>query len=60
VRSGNSGGPLLDTDGQVLGVIFAAALDDDETGFALAPSEVMPVADAAATLRDPVPTGRCT
>jgi S1-C subfamily serine protease len=60
VRSGNSGGPLLDTDGRVLGVIFAAALDDDETGFALAPSEVLPVADAAATRRDPVPTGRCT
>ncbi len=28
VRSGNSGGPLLATDGSVYGVIFAAALDD--------------------------------
>ena len=60
VRSGNSGGPLLDIDGRVLGVIFAAALDDPETGFALTPAEVMPVADAAATARDPVSTGRCT
>jgi S1-C subfamily serine protease len=60
VRSGNSGGPLLDTNGRVLGVIFAAALDDAETGFALAPSEVMPVANTAAALQDPVPTGRCT
>jgi S1-C subfamily serine protease len=60
VRSGNSGGPLLDTSGDVLGVIFAAALDEEETGFALTPTEVMPVADAAATLREPVATGRCT
>ena len=60
VRSGNSGGPLLDTDGAVLGVIFAAALDEEETGFALTPTEVMPVADAAATLREPVATGPCT
>jgi S1-C subfamily serine protease len=60
VRSGNSGGPLLDTQGQVLGVIFAAALDDPETGFALTPSEALPVADAAATLRSPVDTGACT
>jgi S1-C subfamily serine protease len=60
VKSGNSGGPLIDRDGQVLGVIFAAALDDEETGFALAPAEFMPVADAAATLQGPVPTGACT
>lgn len=60
VRSGNSGGPLLDVEGRVLGVIFAAALDDPETGFALAPSEVRQAADLAATLRDAVPTGRCT
>ncbi len=60
VLSGNSGGPLLDTEGRVLGVIFAAALDESETGFALTPTEVLPVADAAATLRDPVATGACT
>ena len=34
VRSGNSGGPLIDPTGQLLGVIFAAALDDPDTGFA--------------------------
>ncbi len=60
VVSGNSGGPLLDTTGRVLGVIFAAALDDEETGFALTPTEVLPVADAAASRRDPVGTGPCT
>ena len=60
VLSGNSGGPLLDTSGRLLGVIFAAALDDPETGFALTQTEARPVADAAAALREPVATGRCT
>jgi S1-C subfamily serine protease len=60
VRSGNSGGPLLDTNGLLLGVIFAAALDDPETGFALTQHEARPVADQAAVLTEPVPTGPCT
>ena len=60
VLSGNSGGPLLDTSGRLLGVIFAAALDDPDTGFALTQTEARPVADAAAALVEPVATGRCT
>ena len=60
VRSGNSGGPLLDTDGRILGVVFAAALDDPETGFALTPDEARPIADAAASLHSAVDTGHCT
>ena len=35
VRQGNSGGPLLDTEGQVAGMIFGTATDVDETGYAL-------------------------
>src|SRR3712207_8933423 len=31
VRSGNSGGPLFDPEGQVLGVVFASAIDDPNT-----------------------------
>ncbi len=45
VRSGNSGGPLLDADGAVLGVIFAAAADNHDIGFALTLPEVTKVAD---------------
>jgi S1-C subfamily serine protease len=60
VLSGNSGGPLIDTGGHLLGVIFAAALDDPETGFALTQTEARPVADAAAGLRNAVATGPCT
>ncbi|MEV0582894.1 MarP family serine protease [Nonomuraea sp. NPDC050310] len=40
VLPGNSGGPLLTTDGRVYGVIFAAATNQAETGYALTANEV--------------------
>ncbi|WP_432064432.1 MarP family serine protease [Streptomyces sp. C10-9-1] len=40
VRQGNSGGPLLATDGTVYGVIFARSLDDANTGYALTVDEI--------------------
>jgi S1-C subfamily serine protease len=40
VRQGNSGGPLINRGGDVLGVVFGAAVDDNDTGFVLTAKEV--------------------
>jgi S1-C subfamily serine protease len=59
VRSGNSGGPLIAPNGVVLGVIFAAAADDQNTGFAVTADEAAPVASAGRNLTEGTGTGRC-
>lgn len=59
VRSGNSGGPLVSPNGQVLGVIFAAAADDPNTGFAVTADEAAPTADAGLGRVQATGTGDC-
>ena len=59
VRSGNSGGPLVSTDGAVLGVIFAASVTDSSTGYALTASQVAAAAAAGRAASDEVATGAC-
>jgi S1-C subfamily serine protease len=59
VRSGNSGGPLVDTQGRVIGVIFGAAVDESETGFALTANEVNDEVRAARGMSRAVGTGNC-
>ncbi len=59
VRSGNSGGPLLDGSGQVLGLVFGAAVDDDETGFVLTDEEIADDIAAAPSHTEQTPTGTC-
>ncbi|MFC4337345.1 MarP family serine protease [Salininema proteolyticum] len=60
VISGNSGGPLLGTDGSVVGVVFAAALDDPETGYALTLAESQGIMEEGRSSKSPVETGPCT
>ncbi|HWS35028.1 MAG TPA: trypsin-like peptidase domain-containing protein, partial [Actinoplanes sp.] len=59
VRSGNSGGPLIDPTGNVIGVIFAAAADDKYVGFALTADEASSVAATGRDNTRSVRTGEC-
>jgi len=59
VRAGNSGGPLFATDGSVLGVVFASAIDDPNTGYALTALQVGDAARAGASATAEVDTGPC-
>lgn len=60
VRSGNSGGPLVSPSGDVYGVVFAASVSDDNTGYVLTAEQVHDDAERGIELDDEVPTGPCT
>ncbi|RAD50522.1 serine protease, partial [Burkholderia multivorans] len=60
VREGNSGGPLLDSDGNVIGMVFARSATDEETGYALTRAEIRDELQAGASSSTPQPTGQCT
>jgi S1-C subfamily serine protease len=57
VQSGNSGGPLVDGDGRVMGTVFAATTEGRPGGYAV-PNSV--VSSALADTATPVSTGPCT
>jgi Trypsin-like peptidase domain/Colicin V production protein len=58
VRSGNSGGPLLNAKGEVVGVVFAATTSGPAGGFAVPASEVVEAVHRAGGAQ--VSTGACT
>jgi S1-C subfamily serine protease len=59
VRRGNSGGPLLAPNGDVLGVIFAVAREDRNVGFALTAAEAAGPAELGVERTRGVGTGAC-
>ena len=58
IRPGNSGGPLLDTAGDVAGVVFARSTSDADTGYALTLDELRPVLSSVGSA--PISSGACS
>src|SRR6266852_4126391 len=59
VGPGNSGGPLVDLNGNVIGVIFAASTSSPGTAYALTDGEVQPDIDQAQGRTTSVNVGQC-
>jgi S1-C subfamily serine protease len=59
VQQGNSGGPLLDTSGRLVGIVFAKSLDDPLTGYALTVKEVTGDIRAGIGAENSVSSGGC-
>ena len=60
VRPGNSGGPLLSPKGTVYGVVFAASVEDNRTGYVLTAEQVSDDARDGSTATQEVSTQSCT
>jgi S1-C subfamily serine protease len=59
VRPGNSGGPIVTSEGDVAGVVFAASVTDKETGYALTADQVAESAAIGVTNTESESTGDC-
>ena len=59
VVPGNSGGPVVDTNGTVVGLVFAASETDATEAYALAPSQIRDDLGAARGGTAPVDTQGC-
>ena len=59
IKPGNSGGPLLNTQGQVLGMVFAQDAQNKSTGYALAPQEMVEIINESKDKIESIRSGNC-
>lgn len=59
VEPGNSGGPMIDKDGQVAGLVFAKAVSEQNVGYTLLAKQLTEPLQKAQSADTKVSTGRC-
>ena len=63
IRQGNSGGPMVDLNGKVLGVVFGQSMEDSKLGYVLTNEQVLSHLDANLpnwrTATGSIDTGKC-
>jgi S1-C subfamily serine protease len=59
VRPGNSGGPVVNGDGEVVATVFASRAGSNDSGYGIPSQLVQRRLDAAAGRTEPVSTGGC-
>jgi S1-C subfamily serine protease len=59
ILPGNSGGPIVSSAGDVVGIVFAASVTDHDTGYALTASQISSSAATGMTSSSEVSTGDC-
>jgi S1-C subfamily serine protease len=59
IEPGNSGGPLLEKNGSIAGIVFAKSSTDANLGYAMTDTLLAPVVQQAAGLSAPISSGAC-
>ena len=59
IKPGNSGGPLFNEIGQVIGMVFAADAQNEDTGYALTPNEITSFLSQERFKVEKIGTGNC-